>query len=157
MDANRIVGTLGYMSPEQFEARPEQVDTRSDVYALGVVLYELLAEKLPLNLNDLTITQAATKVREQVPPKLGRVRAVLAGDLEVIAAKTLHKDREQRYSSAAELAADLRRFLAHEPITARPPGTLYTIRKFARRKPALTAISIGSVLALVGATAFSWV
>jgi len=157
LDANRIVGTLGYMSPEQFEARPEQVDTRSDVYALGVVLYELLAEKLPLNLNDLTITQAATKVREQVPPKLGRVRAVLAGDLEVIAAKALHKDREQRYSSAAELAADLRRFLAHEPITARPPGTLYTIRKFARRKPALTAISIGSVLALVGATAFSWV
>lgn len=157
LDANRIVGTLGYMSPEQFEAKPEQVDTRSDVYALGVILYELLAEKLPLDLNDLTITQAATKVREQVPTKLGRVRPALSGDLEVIAAKALHKDREQRYSSAAELAADLRRFLAHEPITARPPGTLYTIRKFARRKPALTAISVGSVLALIGATAFSWV
>ncbi|HEX8875942.1 MAG TPA: serine/threonine-protein kinase, partial [Phycisphaerales bacterium] len=157
LDANRIVGTLGYMSPEQFEAKPEQVDTRSDVYALGVILYELLAEKLPLDLNDLTITQAATKVREQVPTKLGRVRPALSGDLEVIAAKALHKDREQRYSSAAELAADLRRFLAHEPITARPPGTLYTIRKFARRKPALTVISVGSVLALIGATAFSWV
>ena len=157
LDANRIVGTLGYMSPEQFEAKPEQVDTRSDVYALGVILYELLAEMLPINLSDLTITQAATKVREQVPTRLGRVRAALGGDLEVIAAKALHKDREQRYSSAAELAADLRRFLAHEPITARPPGTLYTIRKFARRKPALTAISIGSVLTLMGATAFSWV
>lgn len=155
LDANRIVGTLGYMSPEQFEAKPEQVDTRSDVYALGVVLYELLAEKLPLDLNNLTITQAATKVREHVPTKLGRIRASLSGDLEVIAAKALHKDREQRYSSAAELAADLRRFLAHEPIAARPPGTLYTIRKFARRKPALTGISIGSVLALIAATIFS--
>ena len=156
VDANRIVGTLGYMSPEQFDPRPGSVDTRSDVYALGVILYELLADRMPLDLSDLTLTQAATRVRDETPPRLGRVRPSLRGDLEIIAAKALNKDREQRYASAAELAADLKRFIAHEPIMARAPGTLYTIRKFARRKPALTAISAVSVLALIAATVFSW-
>jgi serine/threonine protein kinase len=155
LDAHRIVGTLGYMSPEQFEGKPELLDTRSDVYSLGVILYELLAGRLPIEVKDLTITQAATRVRQETPPKLGRERPGLRGDLEVIAAKALSKEREARYASAAELAADLRRFLNHEPIAARPPGTLYTLGKFARRKPALTLVSCIAFLALVGATIFS--
>jgi len=155
LDAHRIVGTLGYMSPEQFEGKPELLDTRSDVYSLGVILYELLAGHLPIEVKDLTITQAATRVRQETPPKLGRERPTLRGDLEIIAAKALSKEREARYASAAELAADLRRFLNHEPIAARPPGTLYTLGKFARRKPALTLVSGLAFLTLVGATVFS--
>ncbi|MGH7242050.1 MAG: protein kinase domain-containing protein [Phycisphaerales bacterium] len=157
LDAHRIVGTLGYMSPEQFEGKPELLDTRSDVYSLGVILYELLAGRLPIEVKDLTITEAATKVKEQTPPRLGHARPGLGGDLEIIAAKALSKEREARYASAAELAADLRRYLNHEPISARPPGTLYTLGKFARRKPALTLVSTVAFLALVGATVFSWV
>jgi len=155
LDAHRIVGTLGYMSPEQFEGKPELLDTRSDVYSLGVILYELLAGRLPIDVKDLTITQAATRVRHEAPARLGRTRPTLRGDLEIIAAKALSKEREARYSSAAELAADLRRFLNHEPIAARPPGTLYTLGKFARRKPALTLVSSIAFFSLVGATLFS--
>lgn len=157
LDAHRIVGTLGYMSPEQFDGKPELLDTRSDVYSLGVILYELLAGRLPIEVKDLTLTEAATKVREQSPARLGRTRPGLRGDLEIIASKALSKEREARYASAAELAADLRRYLNHEPISARPPGTLYTLGKFARRKPALTLVSSVAFLALVGATAFSWI
>ncbi|MBS0186542.1 MAG: protein kinase [Planctomycetes bacterium] len=156
LDANRIVGTLGYMSPEQFEGRQEAIDTRSDVYALGVVLYELLAGKLPIEVTDLTLTQAATRVRTEPPAKLGVVKSSLGGDLEVITSKALSKEKEDRYASAAELAADLRRYLNHEPIAARAPGTLYTLGKFARRKPGLTLVSAGSVAALIAATVFSW-
>lgn len=155
LDAHRIVGTLGYMSPEQFEGKPELLDTRSDVYSLGVILYELLAGRLPIDVKDLTITQAATRVRQEAPLRLGRTRPSLRGDLEIIAAKALSKEREARYASAAELAADLRRYLNHEPIAARAPGTLYTLGKFARRKPALTAVSSIAFVALVGATIFS--
>ncbi|MBL8874304.1 MAG: serine/threonine protein kinase [Phycisphaerae bacterium] len=157
LDANRIVGTLGYMSPEQFEGKPELLDTRSDVYSLGVILYELLAGRLPIEVKDLTLTQAATKVRQETPPRLGRARPSLRGDLEIITAKALSKEREARYASAAELAADLRRSLNHEPISARAPGTIYTLGKFARRKPGLTLASTVAFLALVGATVFSWV
>lgn len=155
LDANRIVGTLGYMSPEQFEGKPELLDTRSDVYSLGVILFELLAGRLPIDVKDLTITQAATRVRQESPERLGKARPALRGDIEIITAKALSKEREDRYASAAELAADLRRFLNHEPIAARPPGTLYTLGKFARRKPALTLVSIVAFFTLVGATVFS--
>lgn len=155
LDANRIVGTLGYMSPEQFDGKPESLDTRSDVYSLGVVLYELLTGRLPIDVSELTLTQAATRVRSDSPPRLGLLRPALRGDLEIITSKALAKEREDRYASAAEFASDLRRYLHHEPIAARSPGTLYTLGKFARRKPALTAVSALAFFTLIGATVFS--
>jgi eukaryotic-like serine/threonine-protein kinase len=149
LDAGRIVGTLGYMSPEQFSAKPEDVDTRSDVYALGVVLYQLLAGKPPIDVKGTSIAEAARRVAHDNPEPLERVNPKFRGDLDTIVGKALRKDREDRYASAAELAADLRRFLTHQPISARPPGTLYVLGKFARRNKGLTSAAAAGVACLV--------
>lgn len=154
LDAGKIVGTLGYMSPEALEPS-HGIDTRADVYALGVILYELLAGTLPIDVRGATITDAARRVREQSPAPFPAHRRELKGDLQAIVSTALAKDRERRYASAAELAADLRRFLRHEPITARPPGTLDALAKFVRRQPALAATVALSALALTGAAVFS--
>lgn len=149
LDAGRIVGTLGYMSPEQFSAKPEDVDTRSDVYALGVILYQLLAGKPPIDVKGTSIAEAARRVAFDSPEPLERINPKFRGDLDTIVGKTLRKDREERYASAAELAADLRRFLTHQPISARPPGTLYVLGKFARRNKGLTSAAAAGVACLV--------
>jgi tRNA A-37 threonylcarbamoyl transferase component Bud32/tetratricopeptide (TPR) repeat protein len=160
VDANRIVGTLAYMSPEALGSGSqgaESVDTRTDVYALGVILYELLAGRLPIDVKADSLTQAAARIQHEMPPPLARLSPSLRGDLDVIASTALAKDRERRYASAAELAADLRRYLRHEPISARPPGTLYTLGKFVRRRRALAAAVAACVLALVSGAVVSTV
>lgn len=144
----QIVGTLAYMSPEQIVADPAQVDSRSDVYSLGVVLYELLTGQLPLRVGTTSIAEAARVIRDDDIPPMSSVDARFRGDLDTIAAKALQKRREDRYQSAAELAGDLRRFLDHEPIQARPPSTGYILRKFARRHRALVAGAAAAAVAL---------
>ncbi len=151
-----IVGTLPYMSPEQVGADPTELDTRSDVYALGVILYELLAGRLPYDLKQKSLPEVARIIREQDPSRLSSVSRTLRGDVETIAAKALSKERERRYQSAAELAADIRRYLKDEPIVARPASTAYQLRKFARRNKALVGgmaavfvvLAIGVVVSL---------
>lgn len=157
LDSGRIVGTLGYMSPEALEARPEAVDTRTDVYSLGVILYELLSGRLPIEVRGASITEAARRVRDDSPPVLGKLRPELRGDLQLISATALAKDRERRYSSAAEMAADLRRYLNHEPIGARPPSLLYSLGKFVRRRRAVAASIVVAVASLLGGFTFSTV
>jgi hypothetical protein len=135
-DVGQLVGTLAYMSPEQVTADPLELDTRSDVYALGVILYELLALRLPYQLSQ-QLPEAVRAIREEDPTKLSSISRAYRGDVETIVEKALEKDKERRYSSAAALATDIRRYLADEPIMARPASTAYHLQKFARRHKAL--------------------
>lgn len=155
----QLLGTPSYMSPEQVAADPAAVDHRSDVFTLGVILFELLAHRLPSPLENRPLAEAARLILEQDAPRLGSINPELRGDLETIVAKALEKDPARRYQSAADLAADLRRWLAHEPILARPPSALYQLRKFARRHTALvggvTATVVALVLGLVGTILFA--
>jgi tetratricopeptide (TPR) repeat protein/predicted Ser/Thr protein kinase len=141
----QIVGTPSYMSPEQVAADPD-LDRRSDVYTLGVILYELLAGRPPYPLEGLPLAEAVRVIREREPARLGALDRRLRGDVETIVAKALEKDRERRYPSAGELAADIRRHLNNEPILARPPSALYQLGKFARRHKAL----VGTTAAFLG-------
>ena len=122
-DVGQLVGTLAYMSPEQVLGDPLELDTRSDVYALGVILYELLAERMPYSIEKRKLHEALRTIREQDPPPLSSVSRSYRGDIETIVAKALEKDKTRRYASAVGLAADIRRHLADEPITARPAST----------------------------------
>jgi WD40 repeat protein/predicted Ser/Thr protein kinase len=145
----QLLGTPSYVSPEQVAADPAAIDHRADVYALGVILFELLAHRLPYQVADRPLAEVARLILEQDPPRLGSINPELRGDVETIVAKALAKDPARRYPSAADLAADLRRWLAHEPILARPPSALYHLRKFARRHKALVGGVLATGLALV--------
>lgn len=138
----RLIGTVQYMSPEQAAGQP--LDSRSDIYSVGVILFELLAGRLPYDLDGRMIHEAARIIRDEDPARLGAIDRRLRGDIEVIAAKALEKDRERRYASAADLAADIRRFLNDQPILARPPSSLYRLRKLAQRN---RPIAVGVALA----------
>jgi WD40 repeat protein/predicted Ser/Thr protein kinase len=145
----QLLGTPNYMSPEQVTADPAAVDHRADVYALGVILFELLAHRPPYQLEGRPLAEVARLILEEEPPRLGSIDPELRGDVETIVAKALAKDPARRYPSAADLAADLRRCLAHEPIRARPPSALYHLRQFARRHKALVGGVVATVTALV--------
>jgi serine/threonine protein kinase len=156
-DIGQLIGTLAYMSPEQVVADPLELDIRSDVYALGVITYELLAGKLPYDTNRKALHEIVQAIRETDPAPLSSVQRIYRGDIETIAAKALEKDKARRYTSAAELAADIRRYLADEPIVARPPSTSYQLKKFARRNRALVAGAAAVVLVLIaGVVASTW-
>ncbi len=163
--AGRFIGTPEYMSPEQAGVTKTDVDTRADIYSLGVLLYELLAGVLPVDADRLRSASLGEIEHllfvDDLPPPSGRARAPalarqLKGDLDAIVGHAMEKDRERRYASANELAADLSRFLANEPIVARPAGAAYRARKFARRHRAgvaaaavLVVTSIAFVASLV--------
>jgi tetratricopeptide (TPR) repeat protein len=156
-EAGQLIGTLSYMSPEQACGDPSALGPLSDVYALGVILYELLAHRLPYSLDGLPLHEAARVICEQEAARLGLLDGRLRGDVETIAAKALEKEPPRRYGSAAELAADIRRHLCHEPIRARPPSALYQLGKFVRRHKALviTTVAFLAVL-LVGGAMTAW-
>jgi serine/threonine protein kinase/Flp pilus assembly protein TadD len=153
-----MIGTPEYMSPEQAEMSGQNIDTRTDVYSLGAILYELLVGALPFDPKEMRragFDEIRRRIREEDPPKpstrlssMGdsstveaRKRRVdppallrqIKGDLDWITMKALEKDRTRRYGSPSELAADIDRYLHHQPIVARPPSTLYKARKFVRR------------------------
>ncbi len=147
-DVGQLIGTLAYMSPEQVLADPLELDTRSDVYALGVILYELLAKRLPYDIGN-KLHEALHAIREEDPVRLSSVSRIYKGDIETIVAKALEKDKTRRYGSAAELGADIRRYLADEPIVARPPSASYQLQKFARRHKAFVAGAAAVFVVLV--------
>ncbi|MFQ5463839.1 MAG: protein kinase, partial [Phycisphaerae bacterium] len=153
-DVGQIVGTIQYMSPEQCAGNTTDIDFRTDVYSLGVVLYELLTGQLPYDATS-SIIEAARVIRETSPKRLTRIKPKLRGDIETIVLKCLEKDPEQRYQSAAELAADVQRYLNDEPIQAAPHSLLYQFSKFARRNKALVAAGAAMLLTLVGAVVVS--
>ena len=153
-DVGQLVGTLAYMSPEQVLADPLDIDTRSDVYALGVILYELLARRLPYDISR-KLHEALATIREQDPSRLSTINRAYRGDIETIVAKALEMDKARRSDSAAELAADITRFLKDEPIAAQPPSTRYQLQKFARRHKALVGGVAAVFVVLVGGVVVS--
>jgi len=154
-DVGQLVGTIPYMSPEQVRGEVLQIDARTDVWALGVIGYEILADRLPHDLRDRSIPDAVRIIAEMDPPSLGTISRAHRGDLATIFSKALDRDRGRRYASAAALARDLRRFLADEPIEARPPSATYQLRKFARRHRAWATALLVAAICLIGATVFS--
>ncbi len=156
-DVGQLLGTMQWMSPEQVEADPHDIDTRSDVYALGVVLYELVTGQLPYDIIKAPVYEAARVIREQPPARPSSLSYIAKGDLETILLKALEKDRNRRYRSAAELADDINRFIGHEPVGARRGSALYDLKKFARRNRAVFSVFILIAVTLVGTSIALWV
>jgi tetratricopeptide (TPR) repeat protein/tRNA A-37 threonylcarbamoyl transferase component Bud32 len=156
-DAGQVVGTLPYMSPEHVGGMASEVDTRSDVYALGVLAFELLTGRRPFETRGRSLAEVAKQIETTEPPRLGTTSRLYRGDLETIIGKALEKDKARRYQSVADLRGDIQRYLCHEPILARAPSTFYQLRKFAARNRAVVA---GGTLALIalaaGAAAATW-
>ena len=135
-EAGVVRGTLPYMSPEQIGGRPEEIDVRSDVYALGVILYEGLSSRLPLDVGGRGLHEAARIIHERPPLPLREAmkgHGNIDGDLCTIVEKALEKDPSRRYASVAALADDIQRYRSNQPIQARPPSTAYQVRKLVSR------------------------
>ncbi|MEM6674345.1 MAG: serine/threonine-protein kinase [Planctomycetota bacterium] len=156
-EMGQIMGTLAYMSPEQISGQPEELDLRTDVYSLGVILYETLAGTSPYELRGLPLAEAARRIIEVEPIPLRSPQPDIARDLALIVDRALAKDKERRYGTAADLADDIDRYLTLRPIEARPPTTRYQLRMFMRRHrvavSTLLLLFASLALGLAGTTA----
>ncbi len=145
----QFVGTLAYMSPEQTTGQDAAIDVRSDVYSLGVVLYEMLTRALPIEVPTGSLVRAARAIEHAQPMVPSRHNAALRGDIDQILLKTLEKSPSRRYESAGALAQDIERHLEHRPIEARPPTPLYRASRYVRRHRALVFGAGATIFALM--------
>ncbi|UCD73837.1 MAG: serine/threonine protein kinase [Phycisphaerales bacterium] len=151
-EAGRLVGTVQYMSPEQVEATPQDIDSRCDVYSLGAVLYKLLTGQLPHDFEGMPLFEATRMIREEMPVKPSTHKPELHGDVETIILKSLAKDRRHRYRNAGSLGRDLVRYLAHKPIHARRASVAHRLRLFSRRnRTSLIAAGVIVVVMMIAA------
>ncbi|HPF38961.1 MAG TPA: serine/threonine-protein kinase [Phycisphaerae bacterium] len=156
-ELGQILGTLGYMSPEQCAADPSQIDTTTDIYSLGVILYELLAERLPYDLAHLSIHSIVRVICEQEPESPSRFVRSVRGDLDTIVLKALEKDPRNRYASVAALDEDIQRYLCGQPISTRAPSAYAKVMRWATRSPKSFAAIASTFIAfiIVGTAVFS--
>jgi WD40 repeat protein len=180
-EVGQIVGTLEYMAPEQAELNNLDVDTRTDIYSLGVLLYELLTGTTPLQrsrLKQAALLETLRAIREEEPPKPStrlsatdglpgiaasrgleprKLRGIVRGELDWIAMKALEKDRTRRYETADGLALDVQRYLADEPVRACPPSAGDRFRKFARKnRVELTTVTLVMAALVFGTAVSAW-
>ncbi len=148
--AGDFLGTLRYMAPEQVDGRADQVDVRTDVYALGVVLFELLTGAAPIEVEESTLDEAVRRIRVEPPRRLRQLAPHLAREHEWIVARAIEKEPQRRYPSVAALALDLERLSTGEPLLAGPPGVAYRARLFAKRHRVALAVGAVVVLLLAG-------
>jgi serine/threonine protein kinase len=147
-ETGQLLGTLQYMSPEQCLGKNDQIDTRSDVYMLGVVLFELLSGRLPYDVRGMSIYEGTQAVIDSKPKTLSSVDQTLRGEIEIVVHKAMEKDRDRRYGTAGDLAADVRRYLHGEAIMAQPPTVAYQLKVFARRNKTLVVATACVLIAL---------
>jgi len=151
----QIVGTLPWMSPEQLGQDPDAIDVRSDVYSMGVVLYELLVGESPYDLGSGSLVDVTRAVQEQPPRRPGAVRPELRGDLQKVMLKALEKEPARRYTSAAAFAEDLRRWLERRPVEAVPPSAWHQAVLYGRRHRAVVGAALVILVVSVVAAAVS--
>ncbi len=152
----QVLGTLPFMSPEQVSGEQRAIDIRTDIYTLGVIVYRLLSGRMPFDLRGSSLPDAARRICDEEPTRLGTIDRLLRGDVDTIVARAMAKDKERRYQSAAQLAADLRHAAAGEPIAALDDSHWYLLRRrLLRYRRAAIAASVALVIG-AGLTAYAW-